>query len=254
MWRFIAGTPSYLHHAAAPINSYPCTLAAWIRPVTIGANQTVIHIGDAGTLGNIINVQVDSAGAVWAWGGGFALAISPRKVAANELVHVCGVFTNSALRAIYIDGVLESTDTGFSSSSGGNRTRVGFRTNHTFGFNGQLGEVGIWPRALSAGEVLSLYEGTPSQRIAEVGIYLTLDGPVTAFAVDYSGNDRDFSPISSPTQDIAIHPPIASPWGWDAPTMQVVAPSPLVPHGPFRERVRAVLPGDELVGRVPAQC
>ncbi len=214
MWFFKFGT-DYLHLGSAPVSTYPCTFACWVRP-TAARTAAIIWVGDAGATTNpFILYQRNIAGNMdyWAWAGGFSWAISARKVVVGELVHVAAVFYSAVERYIFIDGVLEGSSIVNGAVAAGPRTRVARNPAGGNAFDGQIGEIGIWNATLFVLEIRSLFQGVPCQRVrgGNLQMFWPLRNAYPA-SNDYSGNLRHIAPIGTPALAPLIHPTLTNPW------------------------------------------
>lgn len=217
MWNFAAA--EYLTYAGAPVNTVPASFSCWFQ-IDTAQNNCLVGVSDAGATTNQLTLYSYVTGGnlrVRAWPGGFAVANSTTNFAVNELHHAVAVFTSSTLRDIYFDGVWEGTNTLTINPSGGNRTRIGRRPAGDFQLLGSVGEVGVWDAALSANEIASLYDGTPTWMIrsSNLQMFIPLREAVSGGANDQSGWARHFTTVSTPTADFGYPIPMGPPWAVD---------------------------------------
>lgn len=73
--------------------------------------------------------------------------------------HVCAVYDDIDIR-VYVDGALDNTPTAHTAGiyNGTEGFRMGANGDNTAYFDGVMDEVAVWDRALTAGEVLDIYQ------------------------------------------------------------------------------------------------
>lgn len=126
--------------------SYPAS-ASYICAYQVSSSQA-FRIGESG--GNMYAQQYDGSSA------GTSLIARP---AAGAYHHLAGVFTSSASRTVYLDGVAGATNT-TAVIENWTPGSMFLATDGVGGFlNGALAECAIWNVALDAGEVLGLAKG-----------------------------------------------------------------------------------------------
>lgn len=138
------------------------TISSWIKLSTTGTEKPIYSGRDVGTGSPIVNFQISSGNTLVIAlrnnsGSGLATAVSSGTFTTGTWYHVVVTYSSGTMQ-LYING---SAD-GSGSYSGGtwsniNDTRFGRDNwNNTY-MNGAIDETGIWTRALSSGEVTSLY-------------------------------------------------------------------------------------------------
>ena len=145
------------------------TWSAWIKAKSVayvGYDSPIAKIGSTVALGNF-SLFLNSTGSgvlSLAYGGGNECATAAGTIAANTWYHVVGTKTAGAINTtskLYVNGV-EVACTGSASTpnvtAGG--TEVGSWSDASYFFDGLIDEVRIYNRALTAGEVLQLYNAT----------------------------------------------------------------------------------------------
>ena len=172
------GKSDYIHRGydkTSPLfpKDTPFSVVAWFRTSAASPiHQTIVatHYAGSGSDGYMLALNIRSYGGKLRWGplikGG--TIFSRRAVNDGKWHHAAGVWDGKR-SSLYIDGVLQET----SKTSGTLRYshRASFRVGHMqnnnaphsrdgfYYFHGTIDEVGIWNRALSAGEVRALFEG-----------------------------------------------------------------------------------------------
>lgn len=140
------------------------TLAAWVRHGTADGFHSILDKRDGGADG--YDLYINNTGRSF-------LRINNNTLIGNTVVaddtwhHVVGVYDGTQMR-LYVDGVEDAVATvGASSINTTSPLRLGYHfTSNDFRFDGTLDDVRIYDRALSSGEVdtLFLYQGTPDTR------------------------------------------------------------------------------------------
>jgi hypothetical protein len=187
------------------------TLAAWFRPTGLGENGGGSLISKSG-----LPIQGTLLGSWWlgwssstgrvsgmvvhqlAQSGRFITSTS--SVALNQWAHAALTFDGSTIR-LYINGVLERTEP-FNFPNvyvgpeplkiGSFNDGTGYTLNH---FQGNIDEVAIWNRPLSADEVERLATCTPVIEPSGLIVYFPFTGNSLA---DASGNNRHAGAVRSP--------------------------------------------------------
>jgi CotH kinase protein/Concanavalin A-like lectin/glucanases superfamily/Lamin Tail Domain/Immunoglobulin I-set domain len=156
------GTSSYLSVNSSLLNNLAAfTLAGWIKPAaTPGSRIGLFGQNDCVEFGFVAPTQIQ----VWTPGGGSTTVDYP--FSPNEWHHIAAVGNGTTLQ-VFLDGVVAPVAAGGGSATGNYGSssylfNVGgggvFDATGNF-FNGQIDEVAVYYRALSALEVSSLYQG-----------------------------------------------------------------------------------------------
>lgn len=152
------------HHASQLLTTGGAIIA-WIKPNTSGENDG----------GRIVDKSTDAFGSngyrfyTESTFLGFSSGAGARNSGAGSLnygvwSHVVASFDSDGVVSFYINGVLKGTPGDFGDPTGitttnaltiGNRSGATDRT-----FDGLIGEVGMWNRVLSVGEILHIYNAT----------------------------------------------------------------------------------------------
>jgi hypothetical protein len=113
-------------------------------------------------------------------------------ITAGEWIHVVGVIDPTAqTTAIYKNGVFRHSDSYASlitPNGGPAPMRIGSKDLTSF-FEGAIGPVRVWNRALSASEVAALYASSTVPQVSLVAEYLTNEGRGTMLTDDVVGNN-----------------------------------------------------------------
>ncbi len=96
--------------------------------------------------------------------GSYVQLFGNTTITAGQWHYLAGTFDGNALRT-YLDGVLDSTSNAWNNSIYVSTVNlnIGRTANYpTYSLNGTIDEVAIYSRALDAGEILALYQGSPA--------------------------------------------------------------------------------------------
>jgi hypothetical protein len=149
--------------AISAIGTNNCTYAAWINTSALGAIQQIIGSYATGAGSSGLTLQITTAGKLQAsapyQGDNTA---STGGITAGKWTFVVYVRSATNQGTYYINGVADSSITESFNNYVGTNVRIGGGTGSNY-FNGSISGALIYNRALSAAEVVSLYEaGVPS--------------------------------------------------------------------------------------------
>jgi hypothetical protein len=152
---------------ASAIQTGTVTFCAWIYPQATGSERGIMGVGDSGGgNGAGLNLAILSNTRIVFWYSGGTMNESTATVSANTWYHVCGVKESFSSLKLYING---SLDAGGSGSSGAVTSSTIAAVNGKFvvgnqgqadnarGFNGKIDEAAVWTTALTAAQVLAIY-------------------------------------------------------------------------------------------------
>ncbi len=168
------GTSSYVNTSSSFLSNLGAfSMAGWIRPLATPAARTgLFGQNDAVEFGFSATDNLQ----IWTPNGGSVNL--PWSLPINQWYHVCAVADGSTLK-LYTNGVLAATGGTASSNYGSSSStfHIGgggvFDASGNF-FNGQIDEVAVWNRALSAAEISEQYQAA-STPVAS-GSYTSLIG------------------------------------------------------------------------------
>ncbi len=163
------------------------TLAAWVKP---GASASTFN---GGILNNWRHSSTDCGWRLYViWpsrllkferapnGGAGGGSISPGGLPADEWAFVAATYDDSGGYKLYIDGALVDSDaaTGFSLPAFNQGFNIGYvtATAGSHGFYGAVDEVTVWGAALTAADILALYEAGVTGGAGQAGQVPTSDG------------------------------------------------------------------------------
>lgn len=167
------GTTSYIEATSAVLTAVPITIAAWFYPDVNNVAGTIVGITASGATNARFTLQQQSTGPIRAAvqaGGTTAGADSSISTTTGTWQHGCAVFTGNSNRTVYLNGGYSGNNTTSITPSAAalNRTNIGTQwrnqARENF-FDGRVAEVGIWNVALTADEIVALYQGHPPSSI-----------------------------------------------------------------------------------------
>lgn len=150
------------------------TYTAWIYADTVNANRTILSAGDNDSATEYLQLKVSSTaqlqGVVY-FGGAVKWNVKETtgSIPARRWTHVALV-QNGTQPALYVNGVAQATTNEtatdltywYDQLTGCDKFAIGVtesNNTHLYDFNGAIGQVKYWSRALSAAEVLKDYNG-----------------------------------------------------------------------------------------------
>ena len=172
---FNRGTPSYLHGLLpADFNGNPpFSMAAWIYPTNVAADQTILAIADNASDNNYHSIYLkgstagDPVSARSQAAAGGAEAVTGTGVTINTWHHVLGVFAASNDRRVYIDGGSKGTNATTRSPAGLDTICVGgiYDLTPSDFYSGGIEWGAIWNTALSDADAVELFRGASPKRV-----------------------------------------------------------------------------------------
>lgn len=136
------------------------TVSCWIKPESfnVPGNICASFGGSSSNASTLIGLQQSGYPSAWL-SGGLGEARSTVKIATSTWSHLVAVYKTSGI-LLYVNGVLVKT--GASNSMNVSGTNANYFGNYAdydanWGFDGVIDEVGVWSRALTADEILTLY-------------------------------------------------------------------------------------------------
>jgi hypothetical protein len=159
------GANNYVNLGTGPKPTNAITMAAWVKPVVVG-----------GSIHNVIDHHngyefQERADSYWrtyislSTAGWISATCTSLTVQANNWYFVSGTYDSATgMIKTYVNGNLCATASGYTGQtiaySGADKTYIGSRNDGVQRlFNGQISDVKIYSRALSASEILDLYQG-----------------------------------------------------------------------------------------------
>jgi len=142
-----------------PTSNSAGTLSAWARTNTItGGFVFIVSYGGAGTsLARFLGI----ANSTFLFGG-YANDITASGVPLNTWFNMAGVYTGTNA-LMYVNGVLVSGPTAKSWNTSSGNANIGRQTNGNEYWNGNISQVSIYNRALTAAEVTQNYNALKSR-------------------------------------------------------------------------------------------
>lgn len=151
--------------ASVSLTGYPITMAAWFKtPSASAADECIISIADSSVGTNQLRMIIENTTSKLEASGfdGTAVraAASTTSVDDDEWHLGVAVFASSTSRKIYVDGVLEGTDTSSQTMTAFDRASLAVTADSTPAayFGGNIQNARVWSRVLSDDEVSLLFE------------------------------------------------------------------------------------------------
>lgn len=164
------GTTQHLLRASTPITAVPITMFGRYRfdtALSEGQEAVVLSLTDHDAVQEFTievgrNGGVDSAIAMAYSGASGGYAISSASPTINTWENVCGVYSATNSRKVYLNGGSTGTDTTSLTPSGISHIYVGATSSASSiikPFNGALADLAIWSIALNDSEIAALNKG-----------------------------------------------------------------------------------------------
>ena len=151
--------------ASVSLTGYPITMAAWFKtPSASAADECIMSVADSSVGTNQLRMIIENSTSKLEANGfdGTVVraAASTTSVDDDEWHLGVAVFASSTSRKIYVDGVLEGTETSSQTMTAFDRASLAVTADSTptAYFGGNIQNARLWSRALSADEVSLLYE------------------------------------------------------------------------------------------------
>ena len=212
------GTDDYINRTSTPITAYPVSMCAWVNSNSTSDQFIFSVAAGAAGLGDWFAILLEGTGQVAglqvnAAPSGFEQTNTVATWSTNTWVHVCGVFSSSTSRTIYLNG--GNAVTGTTNLTPGNIDRLAAGAlNDILGprvyFSGKITDVSVWNKALTDSEISILYTSKIKRMPQQISpsslkIYWPLDEQPdgTSFdgdiAIDRSGNGNDGTGVDGAT-------------------------------------------------------
>lgn len=134
------------------------SFSIWIKPTASLLRGWAIGGGvDSANNAFGLFLGTDGTGDLVFFGNGGANDLSITTISGGVWSHVVVTYDGTTLTA-YVNGSSAASALRTLATSAGN-TNIGRRTDNTASWDGAIDEVGVWSRALTAGEVTQLYNG-----------------------------------------------------------------------------------------------
>jgi len=160
------GTSEYIL-ANNTINNYPFTLEAWVNLDAVDTDKPILYISDtdSGVTDKFFGIKYINSGnrfGIEASNTTSYIVSGNTSPSVNTWYHLAAVFNSASERILYVNGLLEATDTAsvaFNSAST-NRVLMGIYTTNTSSnfLDGTLSDVRIWNSARTSQEIENNYQ------------------------------------------------------------------------------------------------
>jgi hypothetical protein len=182
--------------ASNEITAYPFTFESWVKIDTIVGALTFLSINDSANGSRYFLIDTSSAKfRITARNTTSTVTTGTTTIVANTWYHLAGVFASATDRRLYLNGVLEASDTSSVTFTNVITNQVLFGLQRTLTPNnyldGKLSDVRIWNTARTETEILDNY----NKRLIgnETGLvgYWKLSEGISAVAKDFTSNAND---------------------------------------------------------------
>lgn len=151
----------------------PVTLSAWVKMDASWATgtHTIVKLGDWSSYKDFFRIQAlkNSSGTTrfeaGSHHGSEKTALHGSSITDAQWYHVCGVFTSTTSRQVYVDGVAGTENTATSEPDAADFSHLSIGASQTSGSNanflyGKIAEVAVWNVALTTTEIDKLKDGS----------------------------------------------------------------------------------------------
>jgi len=158
------GSTEFLEADTTAFSATPFTIAGWVFPDQVSSSAVMVQISDKDVTDHRFGCYINSsARAVFRAqaGGGNEFAVGAGTFSTGSWQHMACVSASATDRTVYRDGGNTGTNTVSVIPAGLDRTSIGRAGDSSPGeeFDGRLATIGIWSAALTASEILSLFNG-----------------------------------------------------------------------------------------------
>lgn len=176
---FVATSSQALQGASAPISAAPYSFSAWIKLATYQTVARVFTLWNSGSVGEQSAIYITPATlSLFNFVGSVDTYAQSGSPSLNTWVHVCGVWTASNVRTIYLNGAgrVSAPATGF--PTGLNRLTIGASGAGSQYFDGDIAHAAFWNVALTAEDIFGLANGILPSHVHTGALvdYWALDG------------------------------------------------------------------------------
>ena len=224
MARSFIGT-NFLHSVDAPFTATPAAFAMWIFPTEATASR-LIYVKDyvnGDYIGMGFNADLSVSCNVYDGATGASATSPAGSIKLNQWQHIFGQAASSTNRTIWIDGVLQNTETTSITATISATQRfdiASYNNESTLCFIGYMAEVAVWDAQFSAiwPMMLSGKFGVPFGELSGLPIRVRPDlcrgywplygGPTTEYDFSYSARHMPNAGATAP--GIVPHPEILS--------------------------------------------
>jgi hypothetical protein len=162
------GTTQYVSTGNATLGSSAFTVTAWVKPATVSTTAMVLYYSNTGNT-NRLMMRLNNTGHLEFYDEASGSIASTATLSANAWRFVAMTFDGSTKR-LYVDSIADSTgSSAYNSSANSGPYYIGKDPINGNFFNGTIDEVRIYNRALSASDVLTLYNSTATACASPTG-------------------------------------------------------------------------------------
>ena len=167
-----AASEMYLKASTINVTAKPITFAAWVKSDTLTPYQGIISLTDNSSEWLLIwlrGAAGDNYPAALEYATAWKRAIASAAYTTDTWHHICGVFTSSTSRTIYLDGANSSENTESQNVNFNlfDQILIGtYRTVTAAYFSGKIAGCSIWNTGLSEAQIISLAGGESPLNVA----------------------------------------------------------------------------------------
>lgn len=212
--QFASNANNKLEVGSAITVTLPITLCTWAKFSAVDRQQILMAIETNGSINNYWAIGLNSTGHAFArtYTTGPAESVSAGTISDTTTYHhICGVFTSSSSRTVYLDNVAATPETSTRAPTGMNRTTIGLAGDSSLDLFAKVAHPAMWPVALSAGDISTLYGGAVPSSVQTPNGYWALTSntspepdsssganPLTVTGATYTADEP---PLSLSTQN-----------------------------------------------------
>lgn len=221
---FVKASSEYFTLGSAILTAYPLTFACWAKTNTAAAEQFAftLALDDRERLAGLsVGTDLKVYAGVRA-ANSSSNATTSATVTSGVWHHLCGVWTNTSSRDVYLDGGNKVSNTITRTPSTPTSTQIANRLAEARHWNGDLAEWAVWNVSLTDAEIEVLAHGVSPYLIRPAALiaYYPLQ-EASGNALDFSGSGFDMTDTN--TVGVADHPAVIYPWYDDGDYLAIAA-------------------------------
>ena len=156
----VTGDAPFADITGLPVGNSSRSISVWIKPAVVNADNVVFSYGSP--TGNMAYGGSFNATNIYQFSYTTSLAYAT-SVSTSSWKHIVFTFETGGATKIYVNGVLGSSNTNSAWNTATSTIfNLGFLMGGSSPYRGFIDDLRIYNRAITAAEVLELYDGTPS--------------------------------------------------------------------------------------------
>ncbi len=159
------GSNQYLTMSSFTSTASAYTFSAWVNPTSLsqgsfggGTGGSIIDANDDGSTDGY-DLSIENTGKIWWWPAPNADLRSTGTISLNKWTHIAVTYQSGGTVKMYINGVLDSTHTGTVAPQTATHFKIASESWITGYWKGNLDDIRMYTRALSATEIAALAAG-----------------------------------------------------------------------------------------------